>query len=165
MDARMDLRTEPSADPRMFGRGPEPRPDLRPDPRSDLRGDIRNEPREMRDLRDARDLRGEPLIDPRDPRFASSRDARDLREIRGSRDLYERDEMMDIDPPLSSGRLTTYFLPGDGISREVIQADICRYLGADATCMPYRNREVSLPVSKPIIIFKCSPESRVCQDI
>ncbi|GAB1195780.1 hypothetical protein APSETT444_005043 [Aspergillus pseudonomiae] len=29
-------------------------------------------------------------------------------------------------------RQNEYFIPGDGISREVIQADICRYLGNDA---------------------------------
>ncbi|KAN0071607.1 hypothetical protein V8E54_010203 [Elaphomyces granulatus] len=29
-------------------------------------------------------------------------------------------------------RQNEYFVPGDGISREVIQADICRYLGNDA---------------------------------
>ncbi|GLI79370.1 hypothetical protein PoHVEF18_007701 [Penicillium ochrochloron] len=31
-----------------------------------------------------------------------------------------------------TGRQNEYFIPGDGISREVIQADICRYLGNDA---------------------------------
>lgn len=35
-----------------------------------------------------------------------------------------------------------YFLPGDGIDREVIQSEICRYLGNDATCKPGMNREV-----------------------
>ena len=30
-----------------------------------------------------------------------------------------------------------YFLPGEGINREVIQYDICRYLGQDATVRPY----------------------------
>jgi len=30
------------------------------------------------------------------------------------------------------GRQNEYFLPAEGISREVIQADICRYLGNDA---------------------------------
>lgn len=33
-------------------------------------------------------------------------------------------------------RLNEYFIPGDGISREVIQADICRYLGNDALVKP-----------------------------
>ncbi|PWY90845.1 hypothetical protein BO70DRAFT_284110 [Aspergillus heteromorphus CBS 117.55] len=33
-------------------------------------------------------------------------------------------------------RQNEYFIPGDGISREVIQADICRYLGNDALVRP-----------------------------
>ncbi|KAF3407030.1 hypothetical protein DPV78_001578 [Talaromyces pinophilus] len=33
-------------------------------------------------------------------------------------------------------RHNEYFIPGDGISREVIQADICRYLGNDALVKP-----------------------------
>ena len=33
-------------------------------------------------------------------------------------------------------RQNEYFLPGDGIIREVIQADLCRYLGNDATVRP-----------------------------
>ena len=36
-----------------------------------------------------------------------------------------------------------YFLPGDDISREVITADICRYLGPDALVRPYRHSDVS----------------------
>ncbi|KAG0155784.1 hypothetical protein PDIDSM_2957 [Penicillium digitatum] len=33
-------------------------------------------------------------------------------------------------------RQNEYFIPGEGISREVIQADICRYLGNDALVRP-----------------------------
>lgn len=33
-------------------------------------------------------------------------------------------------------RQNEYFINGDGISREVIQADICRYLGNDALVRP-----------------------------
>ena len=33
-------------------------------------------------------------------------------------------------------RQNEYFVPGEGISREVIQADICRYLGNDALVRP-----------------------------
>ncbi|ERF70067.1 hypothetical protein EPUS_00254 [Endocarpon pusillum Z07020] len=135
IDPRADPRVDPRADPRLLSRG-DPRADLRGDPRVDARVDFRPDPREIRDSRDIRDPRGESIIDTRDPRYALSRENRDLRD---PRDVYGRDEM-DIDPP-PSGRLTTYFLPGEGISREVIQADICRYLGADATCLPARNRE------------------------
>ncbi|KAJ5495369.1 hypothetical protein N7539_000485 [Penicillium diatomitis] len=35
-----------------------------------------------------------------------------------------------------TGRQNEYFVPGDGINREVIQADICRYLGNDALVRP-----------------------------
>ncbi|KAL4904500.1 hypothetical protein BDW74DRAFT_25568 [Aspergillus multicolor] len=35
-----------------------------------------------------------------------------------------------------TSRQNEYFIPGDGISREVIQADICRYLGNDALVRP-----------------------------
>lgn len=43
----------------------------------------------------------------------------------------------------SSGRTNQYFIPGEGIIREVIQADICRYLGNDALVRPgaYQGRE------------------------
>jgi hypothetical protein len=41
-------------------------------------------------------------------------------------------------------RQNEYFIPGDGISREVIQADICRYLGNDALVRP-GNHNVRLP--------------------
>ncbi|KAH0548005.1 hypothetical protein GP486_008254 [Trichoglossum hirsutum] len=42
-------------------------------------------------------------------------------------------------------RTNQYFIPGDGISREVITADICRYLGNDALVRPgqYQVRRVS----------------------
>ncbi|KAI9771804.1 MAG: hypothetical protein M1840_001574 [Geoglossum simile] len=42
-----------------------------------------------------------------------------------------------------AARTNQYFIPGDGISREVIQADICRYLGNDALVRPgsYQGRE------------------------
>lgn len=35
-------------------------------------------------------------------------------------------------------RQNQYFLPGEGIRREVITADICRYLGNDALVKPGR---------------------------
>lgn len=44
-------------------------------------------------------------------------------------------------PP--SNRQNEYFIPRDGIDREVITADICRYLGNDALVRP-GNYEVRL---------------------
>jgi hypothetical protein len=37
---------------------------------------------------------------------------------------------------LASARTNEYFVPKDGIDREVITADICRYLGNDALVRP-----------------------------
>lgn len=48
-------------------------------------------------------------------------------------------------------RQNEYFIPGDGISREVIQADICRYLGNDALVRP-GNHNVRL-FFFPIVLF------------
>ena len=47
-----------------------------------------------------------------------------------------------------------YFLPGDGIDREVIQSEICRYLGQDATCKPGAHSDVRLviPIHNWIIL-------------
>lgn len=62
-------------------------------------------------------------------------DSKDVRNRLNARRIRENDER--------SGRLNKYFLPADGIKREVIQAEICRYLGFDATCQPSRKSDVS----------------------
>lgn len=42
-----------------------------------------------------------------------------------------------VPAPAGSGtRMNEYFVPRDGIDREVISADICRYLGNDALVRP-----------------------------
>jgi hypothetical protein len=41
----------------------------------------------------------------------------------------------------NSSRYQEYFLPGEGFNREVIQHDICRYLGNDATVRPYQHSD------------------------
>jgi hypothetical protein len=38
--------------------------------------------------------------------------------------------------PPASNRQNEYFVPRDGIDREVITADVCRYLGNDALVRP-----------------------------
>lgn len=38
--------------------------------------------------------------------------------------------------PSAGTRMNEYFVPRDGIDREVISADICRYLGNDALVRP-----------------------------
>ena len=40
-----------------------------------------------------------------------------------------------------ASRFQEYFLPGEDINREVIQYDIVRYLGNDATVRPYQHRD------------------------
>lgn len=47
----------------------------------------------------------------------------------------------------SSSRYQDYFLLGEGINREVIQFDICRYLGNDATVRPYDHPDVGYRLS------------------
>jgi hypothetical protein len=44
----------------------------------------------------------------------------------------------------SSSRYQEYFLPGEGIDREIIQYDICRYLGNDATVRPIQRSDVGI---------------------
>ena len=53
---------------------------------------------------------------------------------------------------MTGPRQNEYFIPGDGISREVIQADICRYLGNDALVRP-GNHNVRFPLP---FFFCCS---------
>ena len=57
-------------------------------------------------------------------------------------------------------RQNEYFIPGDGISREVIQADICRYLGNDALVRP-GNHHVRLPFSF-VVFLSCWTNSYGC---
>ena len=72
----------------------------------------------------------DPTRDPREVR--DTRDPRDTRETREAREARERE-------PRVAGRgnnLNEYFVDGEGIHRDVMQRDICRYLGAEATCRP-----------------------------
>lgn len=46
--------------------------------------------------------------------------------------------------PSAAARTNEYFVPQDGIDREVITADICRYLGNDALVRP-GTYEVGVP--------------------
>lgn len=131
-DPRVDPRIDPRTDPRFFARG-DGRGEMR-ELHSDQR-DVRPDLREARDPRDVRGYRGDSMVDPRESQFSMPRNAREPGDVYPGHD-------MEIDPP-TAGRSNYYFQAGEGISREVIQADICRYLGADATCIPARNREVS----------------------
>lgn len=72
------------------------------------------------------------------------------------RDPRESHREPQREPPRDAGRSSAiqneYFIDGDGIAREVIQADICRYLGNDALVKPgvYQVRIPCLYCSFPI---------------
>jgi hypothetical protein len=119
-------------DPEMMrdGRGRDPRD--RPDEREHCRInpqdlDHRDDSRERQrpDHRD--DSRGRQRPDHRDDSRERQRPSIDLQSRR-------REE--------PSSRYQEYFLPGEGIAREVAQLDICRYLGNDATVRPYVHQDV-----------------------
>nr|KAK5434877.1 hypothetical protein LTR18_009976 [Exophiala xenobiotica] len=159
MDTRMDGRMDPRMDPRM---------DSRMDPRMDTRMDSRTDPRantasrlNPRPDRTA-DSRNTELDGPgvlyRDP--TTGEIYREVRREVPARSPYTGDEpdyeappsrsRTTMDPPMSRDRdgyrpgapgFSEYFCPGEGIEREVIQHEICKYLGQDATCRPGRNAE------------------------
>jgi hypothetical protein len=52
----------------------------------------------------------------------------------------------------ASARINEYFIPKDGIDREVITADICRYLGNNALIRP-RNYKVYYPSLDAFLLF------------
>jgi hypothetical protein len=61
------------------------------------------------------------------------------------------------DPPREAPRLHEYWIEGAGISREVIQADICRYLGNDALVRPghHQVRPPSCCLISTCILIDC----------
>jgi hypothetical protein len=50
------------------------------------------------------------------------------------------------------GRQNEYFLRGDGISREVIQVEVCRYLGGDALVRPGNHNVCKPPISFAFVL-------------
>lgn len=69
------------------------------------------------------------------------------RELEGQRERERKEERERRALPPTS-RTHEYFVPKDGIDREVITADICRYLGNDALVRP-GDYEVGLHDSLP----------------
>jgi len=123
MDSRGDLR--PSAVPRL-----DPRPDRGIDSRS----------RESEPGVVYYTTRGSELVPPREVsvRPPYPRDDDPMPRSRTTLDSVPRDRGdRDIRP-----KYTEYFCPGDGIEREVIQHEICKYLGQDATCRPGQDSSV-----------------------
>ena len=108
----------------------------------------RQDPRAVRSVAPPRDRDDEMMYDTRPSQFAA------VREPPGVRRTPYEGEFDDIPAPvrpvIDPGRsrdgprpnYNEYFLPGDGIDREVIQSEICRYLGQDATCKPGTHDDV-----------------------
>lgn len=128
------------------------------DPRSTAQTRIVGEPRDDREPRGVSGPRSAP--NPRDTAYG--RDARTGGDTGERMPVVGRDVAREarIGPPgmaRDDGRETRfrpdevaprrqtneYFCPEEGISREVITADICRYLGPDALVRPYRHQDVS----------------------
>ncbi len=156
MDTRLDSRMDSRMDPRMDSRMDIPRLDNRMDARTDPRANTasRIDPRPDRalDSRSAEPDGGGRLI--RDPNTGEL--YREVRPVttRSPFTVDDRDydsiasRRTTVDTPMSREReslrpeYTEYFCPGVGIDREVIQHEICKYLGQDATCRPGRSSEV-----------------------
>lgn len=125
MDDTMDMRMESRIEPRAANTG------------TRIQGPVRPpvDPRAERDVN----------VIYRDPRTGEL-----YRDVQSRRTPYEN-EFEDMapssrpivvsvpEPGQPRSTYSEYFLPGEGIEREVIQAEICRYLGQDATCRPGKN--------------------------
>ena len=116
------------------------------DPRSDRMGDSRSAEPELykdpisgqyRDPTTGQLYRQVPASLAR-PTGYSRGDDRDYNEptqrSRTATDTAMRDE--------PRATLTEYWCSGDGIEREVLQGEICKFLGPDATCRPGTDRQV-----------------------
>jgi hypothetical protein len=152
IDRRMDPRIDPRKDPRMIDPR-DPRMDISRDParantasrieplRPDRVADSRSaEPEQyVRDPQTGQLYRQVPAasaysrVDDRDPYDVPPSRSRMTMDtpVREDRD---RDRGRDRDEPRAT--LSEYWLSGDGIEREVLQHEICKFLGQDATCRP-----------------------------
>ncbi len=105
------------------------------------------EPRRMRDER------GDPGLLSRAREYEKERHVQEERGYPRGDQQNLRNDLVDQGPmrldnprdstlPPTDARVREYFLPGEGISREVIRVDLGLYLGPDTTCRPGVNREV-----------------------
>lgn len=154
---RTDSRTDPRAermevaDSRMPGRmdARQPNTSTRMDPRIDRTmeptGRRREEPQYLRDPRTGQVYAADPYAEPtgRGSYPAEDRMARDDPPLRRRGDVVEDTDMRDYDEDFNQpSKYNNYFVESTGIDREVIQHEICRYLGNDATVRPYQNKDV-----------------------
>ncbi|KAK5083035.1 hypothetical protein LTR05_006917 [Lithohypha guttulata] len=105
------------------------------------------ESRTGRNIMNLRDRDDEMIYDTRPSQYPTLRDQADREPARRTPYDGEFDDIPAavrpvIDPSGGRSRVDSrpkyneYFLPGDGIDREVIQSELCRYLGQDATMKP-----------------------------
>lgn len=149
-DDRHDITMEDPMDTRMDARM-DTRMDMRYDARVDPRGNIPSRMDATRNDRVPDRRQEEPLYqqDPRAQQYYPTQPA--PRQPFSPRDepnelpLSNRRPLIDPSMGITQGpgsQYNEYFLPGDGIDREVIQYELCRYLGQDATCRPGSHPDV-----------------------
>src|ERR1700744_6143468 len=142
MDIAIDRRVEPRLDPRM-------------DPRIDIGRDTARANTASR----IEPLRPDRLVDSRSAepaeKYVQDPATGQLYRQVPARAAYARGDDRDYVDPLPSrsrtavdttmrddrrdeprATLSEYWCPGDGIEREVLQHEICKFLGQDATCRP-----------------------------
>jgi hypothetical protein len=138
-----DLRDRRSRDPQEMSREQDSRD--RTDSANQLRIDVpdpdsreysRDGYSDLRSTRDSAPRRVYSYADPmdRDDVYPPSRRYTDDPRDRNREPIHLQSDFRREEP---SSRYQEYFLPGEDINREVIQYDICRYLGNDATVRPY----------------------------
>jgi len=139
LDPRMSNRIEPALsrggmDTRM---GDIRMGDIRMDSAMDTQMDTRDRRLDNRTM-DIGMGAQEPVV------YREYRTGQTMREaVPASRTQYDHERATrytnEYEPPQ---RFIEYFIPGDGINREVIQVEICKFLGPDATVRPGTNAEV-----------------------
>ncbi len=147
--ARMDPRANAAArlEPRRDQYGVEPRargePELYKDPRTGQLRDVRTGELYQEVARPQRGAYDDPM--DRDLRMDQD-DVPPARTDRRNREMVDApprgayDDHYDDNP--RGTKYNDYFVPGTGLDREVIQHEICRYLGNDATVRPFQNKDV-----------------------
>ncbi len=90
-----------------------------------------------------------------------SRDRRDREERTPNRD---KNSMAPQQPRgAGSARMNQYFVPGEGIDREVIATDICQYLGNDALVRPGSYEASEVKFCELMLIVTQNPATRQVQ--
>ena len=162
-------RMDPVMDPRIPAARMDARGDPRADPRANA--GARLQPARDQYGVETR-ARGEPELykDPRTGQLRYAATGELYQQVARPQRGYDDDDRMDqddipvvrndrrnrevVDAPPRGGyaeehydeprgtKYNDYFVPGTGIDREVIQLEVCRYLGNDATVRPFTNKDV-----------------------